>query len=622
MGKRSLTVTHALVYNLTLYQGEVFDYVLYCLKDLRSHFDRILVVLNEPANEAGTDALKHYCDDILIKDTSPYNALAGYQAGLKHMGWDYLDTLSELTVMDSDLIGPLYPYQDMVAKMAKRPEADLWSLSSRLEDDTEYLVSSLVVFRQSALRSAAFKSFWSSEIPEGTDIPSHSMAEQNLTNSFVQAGCKEDAFLRPADYDTEHPLRLDIVDTLEKDRNPFVLISSFSGSPALLDIYQPDLHRVIPYLDKHSEYPTSMFWPLLLKITPLRSLHTSLAYQFTFDSTSYGKTPDWDPDLKIAVCAHVYYTESFEEIYERACNIPHAYDLYMTTASEEKKSILEEKCASLGIEADVRVVGQNRGRDMSSLFIDLKDVVVSKDYDLICRLHSKKSPQVHPSTGRFFKNYIFDSILASREYTSHLLDFFAAHPHVGMAFPPLIHTGYRSMGHAWYVNHGIFAQILSELDYTVPEEPYSPLSPYGTVFWFRPDALRPMFEDRYKYEDYNKEPNHVDGSLAHGQERVMSYIAQARGYMSATIWPDFVAAQSTTLMEYKMDSLYSHFPQRYAAPHSTLMSYVKGEKRTWRTPKTLRQFEEYCRPTVKKVGAALGIKTNKTSRKKTHSRLK
>jgi rhamnosyltransferase len=326
--------------------------------------------------------------------------------------------------------------------------------------------------------------------------------------------------------------------------------------------------------------------------------------------------PKWDESLRVAVCAHVYYPDVLDEILERTRTIPIAYAMFITTATTENKVIIEARCAEAGVKADIRVVGQNRGRDMSSLFIDLKDVVLEGGYDLICRLHSKRSPQVNPAIGTYFKHYLFDSVLASPAYTSHLLDFLVSHPHVGMAFAPMIHTGYPTMGHAWFSNRPTFEKIMKDLDCEVPLEPVSPIAAYGTVFWFRPHALRPLFEDAYVYEDYNPEPNHFDGGLAHGLERVMTYLAQARGYMAATVWPDYVAAQSTTLMEYKMDSLYSHFRDNRTTPHSRLLKSLLREPGELipslpffrlRTPQFMRNFERRVRPTIKAVAKSLGL---------------
>ncbi|SDK62024.1 rhamnan synthesis F family protein [Aliiruegeria lutimaris] len=612
-----------LIYTLEVRRGGVSGYALHCLEKLRPIFDHILVVCSDVPETDTLDILKTVSDDLLPMETAPNHHLEGYQKGLQHLGWDQVRKFDDLTLMDHDLVGPVFPVEDVYAHMEERG-ADLWSLGSRtdgkaVESDPDNLVSVYLCFGSRVLRSADFENFWSNECPKSDGSGVWQDYAFKLAPYFQSRGYTLDAFIRPENYETIYPLFLEMNETLQKGRSPFFLLHPFHSSPALLDEYQINLERVIPYLESVTDYPTRLLWDALLKTTSLRTLHTNLAYQFTFDSKAYNNTPQWDSSLRIAACAHIYYPEAFDEIYARVSNIPHDFDFYVTTASEENKAVLEGKCAEAGITADIRVVGENRGRDMSSLYIDLKDVVMDKNYDLICRLHSKKSPQVHPTTGKYFKNLIFDSVLANRAYTSHLLDFLVTHPHVGMAFAPMIHTGYRTMGHAWYDNRPVFSTILADLNCTVPEEPFSPLAAYGTVYWFRPDALRPMFDDQYQYCQYNKEPDHLDGGLAHGQERAMTYVAQSRGYMSATVWPDFVAAQSTTLMEYKMDSLYSNFPMSKVAPHSNLMAYVSGlvesktESRRYRlrTPRPLRQFEEYCRPAVKMVGAALGIKHKK-----------
>jgi lipopolysaccharide biosynthesis protein len=603
-----------LLYNLSPSQGEVLNYVTYCLRSMRPHFDRIFVAVNGPLNEASKIVLEGCCDDALLNGDWK-NHEDAYKAGIVHLGWNYLRDLDELTLMDCDLFGPVFPYAEMLSSMNAREDLDFWGLVEDAiavgEDVSSYLPTSFITFRKTILQSQDFQNFWINNRPTN-DLPIKQIPyEIQISSYFRSRGYKSDAYISLTDCQTAHPMYLEITESLKRSRRPFIPFSPFSDSPALQDENPANLNRVLPFLERHTEYPTALFWQGALRTATLRTLHTNLGYQFTFNSLAYDAAPKWDSSLKIAVCAHIYYTESFEEIFERASNIPIDFDFYVTTASNEKKIVLDKKFADLGVKADVRVVGENRGRDMSSLFIDLKDVVLEKNYDLICRLHSKKSPQVNPATGIYFKNLVFDSVLGSREYTSHLLDFFVTHPHVGMAFAPMIHTGYASMGQAWFNNKEIFSEILSDLNYKVPNEPYSALAAYGTVFWFRPDALRPMFEKDYAYSQYNEEPNHVDGGLAHGQERAMTYIAQARGYMSATVWPDYVAGQSTTLMEYKMDSLYSHFPKKFLAPHRKLISYFSGNEGRWQTPERLRQFEKRNRALIKKFGAVLGIKSKK-----------
>lgn len=40
-----------------------------------------------------------------------------------------------------------------------------------------------------------------------------------------------------------------------------------------------------------------------------------------------------------------------------------------------------------------------------------------------------------------------------------------------------------------------------------------PISPLGTMFWFRPKALKTLIDYDWKYEDFPKEPNANDGTI-------------------------------------------------------------------------------------------------------------
>ena len=83
--------------------------------------------------------------------------------------------------------------------------------------------------------------------------------------------------------------------------------------------------------------------------------------------------------------------------------------LLLTSSTENKckiesNSILQSSGAK---SINVKVVEQNRGRDMSSLFITCKEEVLSNEYDWICRLHSKKSPQNSHNMSQHFKEMMY-----------------------------------------------------------------------------------------------------------------------------------------------------------------------------------------------------------------------
>ena len=53
------------------------------------------------------------------------------------------------------------------------------------------------------------------------------------------------------------------------------------------------------------------------------------------------------------------------------------------------------------------------------------------------------------------------------------------------------------------------------------------IAPLGTIFWFRPAALKPLFDHDWQWEDFPPEPNDIDGTILHAIERAYGYVAQA-----------------------------------------------------------------------------------------------
>jgi rhamnosyltransferase len=63
------------------------------------------------------------------------------------------------------------------------------------------------------------------------------------------------------------------------------------------------------------------------------------------------------------------------------------------------------------------------------------------------------------------------------------------------------------------------------------EQPFSS----GTAFWCKTDALAPLLFYPWRYEDFAEEPLPVDGTISHGIEHILPYVAQSQGYLSGTV---------------------------------------------------------------------------------------
>ena len=77
------------------------------------------------------------------------------------------------------------------------------------------------------------------------------------------------------------------------------------------------------------------------------------------------------------------------------------------------------------------------------------------------------------------------------------------------------------------------AQALAQKMVLARELPQAFEFPVGTMFWCRPEALRPLFELRLSWDDYPAEPVPIDGTILHAIERMLPFVAQNQGYRIA-----------------------------------------------------------------------------------------
>jgi lipopolysaccharide biosynthesis protein len=54
--------------------------------------------------------------------------------------------------------------------------------------------------------------------------------------------------------------------------------------------------------------------------------------------------------------------------------------------------------------------------------------------------------------------------------------------------------------------------------------------PGGTMFWARPEALKPLFDLGLDWHDYPDEPVPLDGTILHAIERLLPFVARQAGY--------------------------------------------------------------------------------------------
>ena len=129
-------------------------------------------------------------------------------------------------------------------------------------------------------------------------------------------------------------------------------------------------------------------------------------------------------------------------------------------------------------------------------------------------------------------------------------------PYLGILCPPFPAHGLYFMNMCsggWGPNFENTKKLLKEtlkLDVPIAGEE-SPIAPYGSVFWFRPKALAPLFDHGWQHTDFPPEPLPQDGTISHAIERVYPFVAQAAGYYPAVVMSrDYAVIRNDTMQAY------------------------------------------------------------------------
>ena len=180
----------------------------------------------------------------------------------------------------------------------------------------------------------------------------------------------------------------------------------------------------------------------------------------------------------------------------------------------------------------------------------------------------------------------YENVLPTADFVSNVIATFEREPRLGLLTPaPPNHADYFPISaFGWGPNFVRTRKLLAEMGISVPmDHDKEPIAPLGTMFWFRPAALAPLFDHDWKWEDFPPEPNNIDGTILHAIERAYGYVAQGSGYFCGWLFSDSFARIELTNLSYFTRELTVAVASHWTADTESQMI------RTVRTAKTPRQ---------------------------------
>lgn len=548
-------------------RGIVDRYVPYFLEDLQKNVTEICTVCNGEPSPEGRKILEEY-GNVFVRENKGFDVWA-YKEAMAQYGWEKLQTYDEVILLNNTIMGPVYPFKETFDKMDQQ-DLDFWGLTEyfKIMMDPfgyspygylpDHIQSHWIACRRSLVASKEFQDYWD-QMPMIEDYAQAVGKHESIfTKRFADMGYKwavsvECEELR--DY-SGYPLMMCPKKLLEEKRCPIFKKRSFFHMEAdyLRNTMGEQTTELFEFLKNRTDYDVDFIWETILRNYPQYDIVKNLNLTYIIPKAEYDKEllEKQMKEYRVALVMHLYFPDLLEESYRYVSAMPEQADIYLTTDTEEKKQAIEKVFAKLPCnKLEIRVI-ENRGRDVSSLLVGVKDVIMQ--YDLVCFAHDKKTAQIVPGTiGASFAYKCFENTLSGRGFTANVIRTFVENPRMGILSPPEPNhsTFFTTLGNEWGPNYDVTRELADKLRLTVPiSREVPPVAPYGTMFWFRPEAMKPLFDMDWKYEDFPEEPNQIDGTLLHAIERIYPYVVQESGFYPAIGMNDKFAAIEYTNLHY------------------------------------------------------------------------
>ena len=169
-------------------------------------------------------------------------------------------------------------------------------------------------------------------------------------------------------------------------------------------------------------------------------------------------------------------------------------------------------------------------------------------------MHDKKAIQTRPgSVGASFGYVCNENVCKNAAHVLNVLCEFEKDPYLGILCPPYPTHGLYFMNMCsggWGPNFENTKKLMKDLGIDAPVSgEKSPIAPYGSVFWFRPKALAPLFDHGWQHSDFPPEPLPQDGTISHAIERIYPFVAQSAGYYPAVVMSKSYAVTHNDTMQ-------------------------------------------------------------------------
>lgn len=534
------------------------EHVVYLLNDMQKYYDDTVVISNSELSPTDTKRLKGLQSKIITRSNTGYD-FAAWREGMLDLGWKKLAEYDSVTIMNDTCFGPVYSFDPVFERMESK-KLDFWGIISHRKVPAskthngvsvpEHLQSFFVTFNKNVVKSTVFQEFWSGITSHESVHDVINKYETRLTGLLADAGFSYDAFFNTADIHTNSDPNFTIYSP-EKCLDagmPLVKVKAFTH------------HRYPRYIVEkivdQTEYPAELIENYFNEYTdPNQQL-------IMFDKiVSPSVTVKGAQKQKIGIHLHAFYMDVAEEFISRFSKWPFQFDLFITVSNDDLKNQVTEILSKHNVAVKEIVVLPNRGYAVIP-WITVAQKFLSS-YDLAGHFHTKKDTHMDEWVGKVWTGDLIKMLVDSADG---IVDNFAVNNKLGIVVPDIPRHP-RYLGAEMHYDIGELRDIVVTLclrmnidpKYIVDiEKAIAYIYPYGMMYWYRPDALKPITELAFTEQEvpHGKLP---DTTVLHAIERLFVYVAWSRGYdYKVSELKDYTSEFVTTLTVNKQSLLREH----------------------------------------------------------------
>ncbi len=269
---------------------------------------------------------------------------------------------------------------------------------------------------------------------------------------------------------------------------------------------------------------------------------------------------------KIAVVIHVYYLEMLPSILSRITTVPLKSDLFFTVPPTIEGSLVKS-LNSFGIKNYEIITYTSGGYDIAP-FILLLSHLQDKNYDLLCKIHTKKGDG---ELGEFWFQLLIDSIFGSEHTVKEIISKFESDKDLGLVGGIEV---YKSAQKLMYGNTPFIENILSttSINHDLNKD-WGFFA--GTMFWAKLDMFKPLIDNKRLHylihlESHNEKTG-ASASIFHAIERFFGLLPQLTNMKIAFSHPTNLKKSRHIIKTHSRDNL----PISSVAISMTLQSELK-----------------------------------------------